>query len=326
MSVPRRKFLRRALSCASYLAAGLTLLPSGARRAFAATPRGRLVAEEDFARIEALADGVWAVVSTPLKNGGRHFATTSNGGIVSGRDGVLVVEAYYTEEGSAWLARKARALTGREPTHVVLTHYHADHTAGLGGLSTGRPEEAPALRALCTPTTRARLLEKEHSALPEAGIEDEGEGLRIDLGGRSVRVVPRLGHTSSDVTIELDEPRVVWCGDLVWNRMFPNYVDAIPSHLTRHCEALLSEGGAVLVPGHGDAADSAGLAPYLGLVRDIERAARRAVEQGVPAGQAAAAYRLPESLGDWTMFGKDYFERAFVAWERELGATRGESG
>ena len=318
MTLPRRDFVRGALGCTTYLLSGLSLLPFSSVRAFSSTPRFKVVAEEDFARIEQVADGVWAVVSTPLKDGGKHFTTVANGGIVAGKEGVLVVEGFYSDEGSAWLAAQVRKLTGREPTHAVVTHYHADHTRGLGGLREGRPEDAGPIRMLATPKTKARLIDEEEPVIPEAGIAGEGDGESIDLGGKRVRLAPRLGHTTSDVTVELEEPDVVFCGDLVWNGMFPNYVDAIPSHLTEHCEAILGRKGVTYVPGHGDLGDAATLAPYLGVVLDIEKSARRAVEKGTPAAEAAAAYKIPESLGEWMMFSPDYFERAFLAWEKEL--------
>lgn len=321
MEIPRRSFLRRATGCVAHLLAGVALAPAAARRAFAATPRKRVVAEEPFARIEQVADGVWAVVSTPLKDGGRHFTTTSNGGIIAGREAILVVEGYYTEEGSAWLAGQVRKLTGREATHAVVTHYHADHTRGLRGLQVDRPDGAGPLRMLTTPATRQRLVEHEEKALPEAGIADDGDGVQLDLGGKQVRLVPRKGHTSSDVSVHLEEPSVIWCGDLVWNGMFPNYVDAIPSWLTRHCEELLGRPDTTYVPGHGDISDAAGLDPYLGLIRDIGRAARAAAEQGTPAARAAEAYRLPQSIDEWVMFSPDYIERAFLAWEKELSGA-----
>jgi glyoxylase-like metal-dependent hydrolase (beta-lactamase superfamily II) len=323
MSCERRDFLRGALGCTTYLLGGLSLLPFSSIRAFSSKPRFEVVAEEDFARIERIADGVWAVVSTPIKDGGRHFTTVANGGIVAGRDGVMVVEGFYSDEGSAWLAGQVRKLTGREPSHVVVTHYHADHTRGLGGLSEGRPEDAAPLRMLSTPETKDLLVEKKEPVIPDATIE-HGEGEDgIDLGGKRVRLIRRLGHTPSDVTVELDEPRVVFCGDLVWNGMFPNYVDAIPSHLTRHCEAILGREGVTYVPGHGDLGDADALAPYLGLILDIEKAARLAVEQGTPAKKAAEHYKIPESLGEWMTFSPDYFERAFAAWERELTESAG---
>jgi glyoxylase-like metal-dependent hydrolase (beta-lactamase superfamily II) len=318
MSPDRRGFLTGALSCAGWLLTGLALAPVAVRRSFAARPRKRVVAETRFARIERIAKDVWAVVSTPFGEGGPYLETVANGGVVAGRDGVLVIEGFYREAGAAWLAGRVRELTGREPTHVVVTHHHADHVHGIGGLGSGRPEGAGDLRMLTTPTTRELLVDAEQAVLPDAGIPESGERRQIDLGGRVATLTVRKGHTPSDVTVELAEPRVVFCGDLVWNGMFPNYVDAIPSQLTRHCESLLDRRGTTFVPGHGELGDAEALAPYRALLLDIEAAARRAFEKGTPTAEAAGEYRLPQSLEHWTLFADDLFERAFHAWEREL--------
>lgn len=298
----RRDFLRRGGGCAAWIAAGLPWP--------AARPRGQVVAEADFARIERLGEGVWAVVSTPLRDGGRHFATTANGGIVAGTDTVAVIGGFMTEEGAAWVAGQARELTGRDPDRVVISHFHGDHCAGLAGLG-------PMARPLATPTTARLMAARSEVTIAAAELAEQGEQ-RIDLGGRALRIEPRLGHTPSDVTVRLEEPAVVWCGDLVWNRMFPNFMDAIPSHQVRHCERILGERGVVYVPGHGDTAEADELAGYLALLQDLEEAARRAHAVGNSAADAASGYRIPESLGNWTMFSPDYVARAFAAWEREL--------
>jgi glyoxylase-like metal-dependent hydrolase (beta-lactamase superfamily II) len=72
-----------------------------------------------------------------------------------------------------------------------------------------------------------------------------------------VPVVPRGGHTDSDVSLELDDPQVVFCGDLVWNGMFPNYMDALPSRLSQEARLLRALEAEVWIPGHGDLADAA---------------------------------------------------------------------
>lgn len=298
----RRRFLRQGGGCAAWIAAGLPWP--------AAAPGGQVVAEADFARVEALGDGVWAVVSTPLRNGGRHFATTANGGIVAGSDSVAVIEGFMTDEGAAWVAERTRELTGRAPDVAILSHFHGDHCAGLAGLG-------PRVRPLATPTTARLMAARSDITIAKPELTGEGER-RIDLGGRTLVVTPRLGHTPSDVTIRLDGLDVVWCGDLVWNRMFPNFMDAIPSHQVRHCERILGEAGVTYVPGHGDTADATDLAPYLALLQDLEEAARRAHAVGLSAADAASSYRIPDALGEWTMFSPDYVSRAFEAWEREL--------
>lgn len=310
----RREFHRLAGGCAAWLATGLAWMPATARRAFAAQARGEVVAESDFARIERLHDGVWAVVSTPLRGGGSHFETTSNGGIIQGSHGVMVVEGYMQEAGAAWVAEQAARLTGSEITHIVVTHYHADHCRGLRGLG----KVAQFVHA--TPTTRSLMAATDEPMLPGQSLREDGAA-RIDLGGIVVHLAPRRGHTPSDVTVEVEDPAVVFCGDLYWNRMFPNFVDAIPSHQVRHCEDLLGRSEATLVPGHGDLGDAASQADYLGLLRDLEAAGRRSFEAGITVEAAVAEYRVPESLGTFFQFGGDYVLRAFTAWHRELSGN-----
>jgi glyoxylase-like metal-dependent hydrolase (beta-lactamase superfamily II) len=278
---------------------------------------GRVVAREAFGTLEEIADGVWALISDPL-SGDR--TTLANGGIVAGSDGVLALEGFFQPAGATWLAGKARELTGRWPTHAVITHYHADHANGVAGYGDGGP--MPAVRA--TERTRDDVVARNRPAdAARAAAMGAAELLpasatTLDLGGRLVRVVPREGHTASDVSVELDDPAVVFCGDLVWNAMVPNYVDAVPSRLSTAVRALRRAEPAVYVPGHGAVTREPDFDRYVAVIDAIEAGARDAHARGVPAAQAGAAFRLPEALGEWTLFSPTYFERAFAAWFREL--------
>ena len=309
----RRRFLQHSASCGAHFLLALNFAPSFVREAFAGSPRGVVRAVEPWGRIEEIAEGVWVVVSTPLKEG--DFTTLSNGGFIVGRDGILAVEGLASVEGATWVGDAAERLTGRRPTHVVLSHHHGDHSVGQSGYR-ARPGE---LRVLATHETHRLLAgEERERLLPNLIIADTERVTEIDLGGPVVRVTVREGHTSSDVTVEIDDPRVVWCGDLVWNGLFPNYRDARPTRLIRHVREILVDPQALYVPGHGDTSDLTGLAPYVDLLEDVGMAATRAVEAGIPVAEAARAYSVPESLGEWAMFNPRYYEVAFGAWERDL--------
>ena len=287
--------------------------PLGSRGLWAAQERFPVVAREPWGRLERVAEGIWALVSTPLED----RTTLCNGGIVAGRAGVLVVEGFGSDAGAEWVVGQARELTGRAPTHVVVTHYHGDHTAGLRGVrALGDPE------VLVTERTRELVSERNPDPATEvldaARVLDTRRPTEIDLGGRSVLVVPRRGHTDSDVSLEVTDPSVVFCGDLVWNHMFPNYMDAIPSRLSLAVRLLRERGADTYVPGHGSLADGTALDRYVELLDDVEAAARRAVEAGRTAEEAGAAYSIPSSLGEWTLFNPGYFARAIGAWMTEL--------
>lgn len=270
-----------------------------------------MVASEPWGRIERLGEGIWALVSDPL----RDRTTLCNGGIVAGSAGVVVIEGFGSDDGFEWMASEAKRLTGRDPTHVVVTHYHADHTAGLTAAGRSGAE------ILATPVTRDLTRTNEqvpNSVLNVARPLDTIRPTEIDLGDRSLIVVPRRGHTDSDVTIEIADPEVVFCGDLVWNEMFPNYVDATPSRLTQAVTLMRASEASVYVPGHGPLADLHAVEVYLDLLLDVEAAARRALQEGLTAEEAGRAYRLPEPMASWTLFNSGYFARAIGAWMDEL--------
>ncbi|MBC7844843.1 MAG: MBL fold metallo-hydrolase [Gemmatimonadaceae bacterium] len=318
----RREFLGSAGSCAAHLALAASFAPSALRAAWTAQALGIVVAREPWGTLEKVADGVWALISAPL-SGDR--TTLSNGGIIAGRDGVLAIEGFFTSHGARWMASQARQLTGRWPTHVVLTHYHADHANGVDGyIADGFPT-----RVLTTASTRDQVLAKNTplvdsrtAALTDVMVMSATGETVLDLGGRRVRIVPRAGHTSSDVSVELDDPSLVFAGDLLWNAMVPNFVDALPTQLAKHVKALRRERTTVYVPGHGAVADAAAYDRYIAVLGEIETGARAAFAKGTPAADAAKAFVLPPSLGAWALFGPTFYERAFTAWNRELGAAR----
>jgi glyoxylase-like metal-dependent hydrolase (beta-lactamase superfamily II) len=315
----RREFLRVSAGCGAHLALLSAFTPLRAA-AFFDKERGTVRTREPWGRIEEIADGVWAMISTPLED----RTTLCNGGIVRGSSGVLVIESFAQPTGATWLAEQARALTGRWPDHAILTHYHGDHTAGVAGYI--RTDGAPTLHA--TGETRDHVREQDAQrnedpasprsrALAGATLIDATRESTIDLGNRRLRIVPRMGHTKSDVSIEIDDPSIVFCGDLLWNRMFPNYVDAIPSLLSRDVRALIRDRTTTYVPGHGTLANNADMKAYLTLIDSVEAAAKEAKAKGMSAADAAKAYAIPASIGEWTLFSPRYYETAIGAWLRE---------
>lgn len=311
-SCSRRDFLGRAGSCALHLGLMAAASPWWARRAWAQEARFPVVASEPWGRLERVAEGVWALVSTPLQD----RTTLCNGGIVAGRAGVILVESFASGDGARWMAQQALELTGRAPTHVVLTHYHSDHTAGLAAVGGGDVDTV--LTAVTRDLTRDRNQGAPLDILADAMVLDGRRPWEIELGDRSLIIVPRRGHTDSDATVEVPDARVVFCGDLVWNGMFPNYVDAAPSRLSSEVRILRAARASTFVPGHGPLADADALDAYIGLLDHVEAAARRALERGMSAEEAGAEYRLPVGLEGWTLFSPGYFARALGAWMTEL--------
>ncbi len=326
----RRGFLKISSACAAHLAMMATPFPAAARARWSRRTRGTVVAQERFGRLESVGEGLWAFVSTPLEG---DYTTVANGGIVAGRAGVLVVEAFQTPEGARWMAERARELTGSWPTHVLVTHYHGDHSNGVEGFFS-QDGMGPSNAGQGGPTIRVTSTTRELRV--ESLSEDASEGVRrlwadvtlvpesspdaLDLGGRSVRFVPQSGHTPSDVTVELPEEGITWCGDLVWSGMFPNYMDAIPSRLSRAARSILGDRRSVYVPGHGPLAAQEDLVRYLEVIDGLEATARTARKEGWTSEEAGSRHSIPEHLGEWTLFNPSYFQRAVEAWMKEWDA------
>ncbi|WP_329131883.1 MBL fold metallo-hydrolase [Streptomyces sp. NBC_01476] len=199
-------------------------------------------------------------------------------GLVVGADGVLLIDTGSTLREGAELRQQVVALTGREVTHVVLTHGHFDHVLGAAAFTQAGAEvyaqvsldgrlrhERDALRetAVRHGTDPAEAAEAVRALVPVDRPVD-GE-LALDLGERPVRLVhPGAGHTGHDLVVVVpgasaSDPTVVFCGDLVEESGQPQAdEDAVPGAWPATVDAVLALGGetARYVPGHGAVVDA----------------------------------------------------------------------
>ncbi len=295
---------------------------------------GAVIDKQPFGRLQQVGEGVWAVVSTPLNAQGEfaHAQTVCNGGFIAGEEKVLAIDAFLQPAGAHWMAEQARQLTGKRPTDVIVTHFHADHSGGLAGYQVG--DEGPEI--IATETTRKLINERYGEGRPQEDqpfarpairvvgptqiMLDETTPVTMDLGGRSVTIDPLSGHTPSDLAIHLDDLPIIFAGDLVWKGLFHNYVDAIPSKLRTSVEKLLKDPQKLIITGHGEIGMAGEMGNYLELLNLVEERAKAAHAAGQSPTEGAAAFSVPESLGEWHLFSPAYYERAFSAWYRELDA------
>jgi glyoxylase-like metal-dependent hydrolase (beta-lactamase superfamily II) len=197
-------------------------------------------------------------------------------GLVVGADGVLLIDTGSTLREGGELREQARALTGREITHVVLTHGHFDHVFGAAAFPGAQVygerslaeyllRERDAMRREAVRLgTDPQEAAGAAAALVRPSHPVDGE-LALDLGDRPVRLVhPGRGHTAHDLVVVVPggtaaEPAVVFCGDLVEESGAPQAgEDAVPAAWPATLDALLALGGetARYVPGHGAVVDA----------------------------------------------------------------------
>ena len=103
------------------------LLAGLAARALAAQQRNAaFLLDRGFARVTELAPGVYVTIADSTK--GSQCA--SNGGVIAGRDAVLIVEGHMEPAGAALEIEVARMVSKAPVRGAVDTHFHLDHSFG----------------------------------------------------------------------------------------------------------------------------------------------------------------------------------------------------
>ena len=148
---------------------------------------------------------------------------------------------------------------------VLLTHGHADHSAGAARLAelTGAP---------------VRALDPAH----RLGDEGLDEGDVVAAAGVEVRVLATPGHTADSLSLVLGD--AVLTGDTVLGRgtTVVAHPDGVLGDYLRSLERLRELGDRMVLPGHGPELPAAGEAAERYLVHRRERLAQ--VEAAVAAG------------------------------------------
>ena len=187
----------------------------------------------------------------------------SNAGFVVTPAGVVVIDALGSPALAERLLAEIRKITPLPVTHVILTHYHADH---IYGLQTFKAQGARiiAQRAgqeyLNSDTARLRLEASKHDLAP--WINDKTQLVSADqwidgpteltVGGTRLLLQPAgPSHTPEDLVVYLPKEKVLFAGDLVFRNRIPFVGQANSGHWIESLQTLLKFDATVIVPGHG---------------------------------------------------------------------------
>ncbi|MDO8903216.1 MBL fold metallo-hydrolase [Hydrogenophaga sp.] len=233
----------------------------------------------------------------------------SNAGFVVTPTGVVVVDALGSPRLAERLSGAIRQITPLPITHVIVTHYHADHIYGLQHFKDQGAQivaHRSALAYIQSDTAKLRLEASRTDLAP--WIDDKTRIVDADLwidGPTSFKVggvvfeVDHVGpsHTPEDLIVYVPSERVLFAGDLFFNGRLPFVGMADSSQWIRSLERVLAFDTAAVVPGHG--AVSSEPRKDIGLTRDYLKHLRstmaRAVEDFVPFEEAYATT-------DWSAF------------------------
>jgi len=278
--------------------------------------------------LKQVGPGVYAAIDGPEHKAG------SNAGFVIGDDGVLVVDAFFTQDAAKALVAEIRQLTPKPIRYVINTHYHADHTGGdqvlrdAGAIIIAHRNVRGWVRTnninlfgdRITPELKARI-----EALPLPDLVTDKD-LTVWLGSRKVVVNNVLGHTGGDLTISVPDAKVLFAGDMLWRRIAPNLIDGSVKEWAATDAAFMRIPDAALtryVPGHGDVADVKDVAEFRTYLLDLKRLVGEGRKAGLKddALTRNVAPKLRALDPDWTIS-----DRAIAAevryMDQELAGTK----
>ncbi|MGH7944410.1 MAG: MBL fold metallo-hydrolase [Opitutaceae bacterium] len=262
-----------------------------------------------------LAPGVYAALPDDADKKD-HVATT--GGIVVGKEGVLIVESMVTGRLAAQLIGLARGISHKPIRYLVNTSYHGDHSYGNYVF----PQQTVVIQH---PSTKAYIDSKfEQDRAFMLNLMGRGKGieevtprsaditvadwLAVDLGGLVAEVRHfGFGQTPGDLVVWLPVQKVLWTGNLI--QAAP---PALPWLLEgRHREtietlkrlqAFLPE-DAVIIPGHGRPMQRSDISYAIGYLEELDRKVRAAIATSRSLEDTKQTVTMPEyarySLFNW---------------------------
>ena len=209
------------------------------------------------------APGCWYVEGLSAMGSPANQNFISNAGFIVTPAGVVVVDAL----GSPALAKRLLAeiarVTPQNVTHVIVTHYHADHIYGLQVFADSGARivaHQAAREYLNSDTARLRLQVSRTELAPWIDEQtrlvqatDWIDGRRELVVGGVELVVQPVGpaHTPDDLVVYVPSRRVLYAGDLVFRSRIPFVGEADSRNWIASLEKLLAFDAQVVVPGHG---------------------------------------------------------------------------
>ena len=187
----------------------------------------------------------------------------SNAAFVVTPAGVVVIDALGSPALAERLMAEIRKVTPRPVTHVIVTHYHADHIYGLQAFKAQGARiiaHGAAREYMNSETARLRLQASREELAPwvndETRLVEADEWLAGDktlkIGGVEFQIkIVGPSHTPEDLVVYLPGEKVLFAGDLVFRSRIPYVGKADSRHWILALEKLLTFDAGVIVPGHG---------------------------------------------------------------------------
>ncbi len=217
-----------------------------------------------------LSPSVWYVQGESALGSQANKNFISNAAFIVGKDGVVVVDALGSPALAKGLIQAIAKITPCKITHVIVTHYHADHIYGLqefkkiGAKIIAHPA---AKEYLHSDTAKHRLAASRAELFP--WIDENTQLMQADtwidkdasvkLSGVELLIKPvGPAHTPEDLMVYLPADKVLFAGDLVFRGRIPFIgPTANTAPWIASLKTMQDLNASTVVPGHGAAFQSA---------------------------------------------------------------------
>ncbi len=224
-----------------------------------ATPASPL---PDVTPIEVAPDAYYVQGLAALGNS-KNQNFISNSGFVVGPQGVVVVDALGSPAVAERYVSEIKKITALPITHVILTHYHADHVYGLQvfkdmGAKIIAHESGKLY--LQSADAQTRLQASRIDMAPWVNSDTRlvaadqwiSQSTQLNLAGLRVHIDPvGPAHTPDDLSVWVPEKKVLFSGDLIFSGRLPFVGKADSSQWVTSLDQLLKYDAVAVVPGHG---------------------------------------------------------------------------
>ncbi len=209
-------------------------------------------------------------------------------------EGVIVTDPI-NAEAATWLKGEIAARFGVPVKYVVLSHDHADHSAGA---------EVFADTALVVAHENAKAAivgEGRPTAVPDITFADR---MTIELGGKRVELIyPGRSHSDNLIVMRFPDERVLFAVDMVTvgrlpyrdlsDAYFPDWIEALG-----RIEALDFD---ILAPGHGPLGGKRDVAAHRRYFEDLHAAVVAAARAGQSREEMKRSITL-DAYKDWGQY------------------------
>lgn len=200
-----------------------------------------------------------------------------NIGVLSGDDGLLMIDDQFAPLADR-IKSALSAINEKNPTYLLNTHYHGDHTGGNHLFSENSI-------IMAHHNVRVRLVSEEASsaALPVITYE---KAAHLYFNGEEINLIHLpSGHTDGDTVVHFTQSNVIHLGDQFFNGRFP-YVDlgagGSIGGLIKNIEYILGmiDNDTKIIPGHGVLGNKMDLEAYLVMLEKTSAVVIKAINAG----------------------------------------------